>query len=209
MISNKYSLLVILALALQCVLTASAATESGGSPSEAVKKLLSTVEKITEGDSPQNARLARQVSNMLDIQWVSTYALQKYWKDLSTEDRRAFVNLFTKLLSEVAYPNSAMFLRDLEISIKKEKIRENMAMVYTSVTQNEEGRSNIDFKVRHSGGDWRLVDVFLDGVSLSRNLRTQCNSIIKRESFQGLLKRIENKIINKDAGEFDDIAKRK
>jgi phospholipid transport system substrate-binding protein len=174
-------------------------------PTQVVGELLDKVKQIKKADpnknialnaeeQKQNASLSRQVNKILDIEGISAFALQDQWSKRSADERRAFVNLFTSLLEKVAYTNTAKFMKDLTASINQEKIVGGKAMVYTSVMHQKEGRVDIDFKLRKAASGWLVEDVQLDGVSLVRNLRTQCNKIVRENSFQELLRRMKRKL---------------
>ena len=45
-----------------------------------------------------------------------------------------------------------------------------------------------------SGGDWRVVDVTTDGVSMVQNYRSQFNRIIDREGWAELISRMERRL---------------
>ncbi len=81
-------------------------------------------------------------------------------------------------------------------------------MVYTSVIHEEEGRIDIDFKLLSASTSWVTVDVYLDGVSLVRNLRTQCLKIIRDYSFDELLSRMQKKIDERDTANLKEVTGR-
>jgi phospholipid transport system substrate-binding protein len=182
-------------------------------PSEVVMDIVDTVRKIKKSDpdehkvlSPQekerNGVLSRHVNRLVDIEGISAYALWHHWETQKPTERTCFVALFTELLEKVAYTNAGKFLRDLTVSVRQEKVVRNRAMVYTSVVHEEEGRIDIDFKLQLSENAWLVHDVLLDGVSLARNLRTQCLKIIHEDSFEELLDRMREKIEDEDPGEL-------
>jgi len=192
---------------------------AGAAPSETVERLLETVRGIkkegkesqgglTAEDSRRNEQLSERANTILDIEGISAYALQDHWKRQSAANRRAFVDLFSTLLASVAYPNTSDFLGDLEVEIRKEKVIEGKAVVYTSVFHRKEGRVDIDFELRSHGSGWLVEDVLLDGVSLARNLRTQCLKIIRDHSYSELLRRMRSKIENRDSEDLKEVTQR-
>ena len=190
--------------------------QTGLSPSPFVLKLIAQVKTVKKPEPDHNVALTpeeyehklqatRQINRMLNIQFISKYALLHYWEKLDDADRNRFISVFTELLSKVAYPNAGKFLEDLEITVRREKIIKQKAMVFTSVVHKEEGRIDIDFKLRRASGSWEIVDVYLDGVSLARNLRTQCLKIIRDHSFQELIARMTKKIEEKDTAHLKEV----
>jgi phospholipid transport system substrate-binding protein len=188
-------------------------------PAQFVQVLLNNVRQLKKSDpeknitlssedKKQNGELGRKINQMVDLNGISKYALQKHWSALDDLQRERFVKVFTELLATVAYPNAGEFLSDLEVSVRKEKKRSQKAMVYTSVIHKEEGRIDIDFKLASLESTWLVQDVYLDGVSLVRNLRTQCLKIIRENSYEELINRMKKKITEADTSDLKEVTGR-
>ncbi len=221
--SNSNSMLRILGVFLLTAAAlsagAAAADPAEAPPREFVLQLIETVNRVKKADpekgievtpaeSKENELLSDRLNRMLDIDQISAYALLDHWEKLNEKNRRLFVSIFTELLKKVAYPNAAKFLKDLEVKVKAEKIIDTRAMVNTSVIHPEEGRIDIDFRLERGNDAWSLVDVYLDGVSLKRNLRTQCLKIIRDHSFEELISRMQEKIDERETADLKEVTGR-
>ena len=221
----KKSILLITRLLFIFILhtNAALASQSQGqeTSSQLVHRLFKTVKQIKKADpdknillSPaedkKNRELAVVLNRLLDIRHISRYALMKHWDNMADQDRQLFVSVFTDLLSKVAYPNAGKFLKDLEFSIRREKKIRKKVMVYTTVIHKEEGRIDIDFKLMQVKDEdvWMVIDVYLDGVSLARNLRTQCLKIIRDHSFEELIARMTKKIEERETAHLKEVTGR-
>jgi phospholipid transport system substrate-binding protein len=51
----------------------------------------------------------------------------------------------------------------------------------------------LDYRLINKGGEWRVYDVIIDGVSLMKNYRGQFSRIIDSSSFEALLDKLRNK----------------
>lgn len=182
-------------------------------------RLFKTIKQIKKADpdkkiflSPEedknNKELAVVLNRMLNIRYICSYALMKHWNHMLDTDRQLFVSVFTDLLSKVAYPNASKFLKDLTVTIRREKKIRNKIMVYTTVIHKEEGRIDIDFKLMRVHDGWTVIDVYLDDVSLARNLRTQSLKIIRDHSFEELISRMTKKIKERDAAHLKEVTGR-
>jgi phospholipid transport system substrate-binding protein len=68
-----------------------------------------------------------------------------------------------------------------------------------NVVQKEGDRMPIDFlMVRTAGDRWRAYDVKVAGMSLVSSYRSQFNKIIRRASYEELIKRLEAKTAPRD-----------
>lgn len=219
-LSNPKQLPCIIALLiLAAVITEAAVIPANTAPAQVVLTLIEKVKQIkkaepdenivlTDEEEKRNDALSKQINQLIDLSGISAYTLQKYWKTLDDSKQEDYVALFTELMAKVAYPNAGKFLLDLEVSVRKEKKRRNTVMIYTSVIHKEEGRIDIDFKLIPVEDNWLLRDVYLDGVSLVRNLRTQCLKIIRENSYEELLNRMKKKIREADTATVSEVTGR-
>jgi len=67
-------------------------------------------------------------------------------------------------------------------------------VVETEVSHPKEGQVGIEYKLRKTKGKWMVDDVLLDGVSMATNVRSQVQQVIAKESYQGLVKRMREKL---------------
>lgn len=162
-------------------------------PASTVKDLLDAVRSYN-GANTVNADAQKVVEETLPIQDLSQEVLGPHWSKLNASEQKNFVQLLQDLLQKVAYPKSAEFFGDLSIDFVGERIMGANAIVETTVSHPKEGQITIEYKLRQSGDRWTLTDVLLDSVSLVTNVRTQMQQVIAKESYQGLLKRMREKL---------------
>lgn len=124
-----------------------------------------------------------------DFASMSKWVLGKSWRDASPEQRDAFVNEFRTLLVRT-YAKAL-----LEYS--EEKIRflpsdsnpgSNLIVVKTEVDQpGGSGAIPIHYRMHVSGGEWKVVDVAVDGVSLVSTYRGSFASNIQKDGLDALI----------------------
>ena len=51
----------------------------------------------------------------------------------------------------------------------------------------------VDYRLRQRDGQWKIIDVIVEGVSLVSNYRTQFNKIIQTTSYNELVSKLRNK----------------
>lgn len=57
----------------------------------------------------------------------------------------------------------------------------------------------VEYRLLHKGGDWKVYDIVIEGVSLVNNYRTQFNTIIAKDSYAGLVKQMRLKLQQENA----------
>ena len=93
-----------------------------------------------------------------------------------------------------AFPNSGKFFSTLELVFGKTKIKKQRLIVPLTVIHNKEGEIDINFHLHINQGQWQVVDVDLDEISMRNNLRAQVYKIIAKNNYQELIRRMEEKL---------------
>ncbi len=132
------------------------------------------------------------VDKRFDYWEMSRQTLARHWKVRTTDERKQFVSLFSKLL-EKTYISKVESYSDEEVIYKDQLIKGDRAMVRTYIVKPDKEISII-YKLKNKQGKWMVYGVVIEGVSLIKNYRTQFESIIEKEEYAGLLKRLEEKI---------------
>lgn len=117
---------------------------------------------------------------------------KKRWKERTPEERKAFVDLFGKLL-ENSYANKLESFSDEKIVYVDEIVKGRYAMVKTEVVRTNDTVS-VDYKLIKSPEEWRVYDLVVEGVSLVKNYRSQFGKIIHNDSFDALMEKLSAKI---------------
>lgn len=185
-----------------CVVGWAVAAQEPPSPTHIVQNLMQAIRSIKTSESEalsataraQNTAATKLANSILDIPSVSQRILGRHWKQLAPTEQREFTALLTELFTSVAYPKSAEFFGDLDVKVQDERITGQRAVVATTVSDPKEGLISVDYQLQQHENTWRVRDIILDEVSLTRNLRSQCQKIIAEHSYDELLRRMRDKL---------------
>lgn len=136
--------------------------------------------------------LSRLIRARFDFSIMSQRTLGKYWKSATPAEQAHFVTLFSDLL-EASYVGRIEAYSDETVSYGEEKIEADRAEVATQV--NSGGTHiPIDYRMVQQGDQWFVYDVVIEEVSLIKNYRSSYGEIVRKEGFDGLFVRMEQKI---------------
>ncbi len=119
-------------------------------------------------------------------------ALAKNWRGRSDQERREFTGLFKKLL-ENSYASKLESYSDETINFTDEVIKGKYALVKTEVVRKASTIA-VDYKLINGAGVWKIYDFVIEGVSMVRNYRSQFSKIIRRDSYEGLVRKLTDKV---------------
>jgi len=157
---------------------------------------------LHESQTGQASSLRKRRSEILDI--VSEYfsfdemakrALGRPWKDQTPDKREEFARLFKLLLFNTYVNRLENYTGPSErVVYDSETLDGDYALVRTHVLYQGNNNVSIDYRLRHSEGQWKVYDVVVEGISFVDNYRNQFASILANESFDSLLRKLREKV---------------
>ncbi len=167
-------------------------------PQAAVQELLGEIRQIKKNLSGQekadNQKHAHSALVWLNVAEISKKALGKHWAKRSDSEQKRFQALLGELFLHVAFPSSAKFFAELDLVYGKTTEEKQRTVVPLTVVHEKEGEVDIDFRLTRTAGNWQVVDVILDGVSMRNNLRSKFYKVITKKGFDELMRKMENKL---------------
>lgn len=148
--------------------------------------------KKPDKEADRRAELRRVISKRFDFEEMAKRSLALHWKKRTPEERQEFIPLFSDLL-ERAYINKIESYADEQILYTDEEIEGKYAVVKTKITTKRDVDIPIEYRLLNKNSQWAVYDVVIEGVSLVNNYRTQFNRIIRKDSYEALVKRMKNK----------------
>jgi len=193
----KYTLLFV-GLMLFLVAPAVPAAVTKG-PIETMKPVLADLTKLLNdqqlhGDAHKEERRKKIMSTIksgFDFQEMCKRVLGRTWRDINKAQREHFTELMTKLL-ENAYIGKLEDYHYKSIEYVDQIIQGDRAQV-TTLVNKDDVKLPVHYILQLTPKGWMVYDINIEGVSLVRNYMEQFRSILRTDSFDGLIKIIENK----------------
>jgi len=188
-----------MALVAALLVYAAAAKAEPLSPTEGVRSTINEVIRLLNDEGlEQPGRLAQRrklveeaVGRRFDYEELSKRSLGAQWTKLTDTERREFVEVFRQLLSD-AYADRIEGYSGEQVRYLKERIEGSYAEVKTRIVSSK-FELPADYRLLNRGGEWRVYDVVIDGVSLVKNYRGQFERIIRTSSYGELLRKMRSK----------------
>jgi len=123
-----------------------------------------------------------------DFERMSTWVLGKYWRRATPEQRKAFIEQFRTLLVRT-YAKSLSSYTDNKLTYLPFRggPSQTDVTVRTEVDQPGGFPIPIDYSLYLKGGEWKVYDVTIDGVSLVTNYRTTFANQIRQDGLDKLI----------------------
>lgn len=147
--------------------------------------------KGSENKEERRRRIMEVVTIGFDFREMSRRVLGATWHDISADQQDYFVTQMTKLLENV-YIGKLETYSGQSVDFVAERVKGKRAQV-TTIVEHQGQNLPIHYILQKELDRWLVYDINIEGVSLIRNYMEQFRSILRQESFEGLLKIIEEK----------------
>ena len=132
-----------------------------------------------------------------DFDLISSLVLGKLWKQASPVEKDAFKKEFETLLTRTY---SRAFVEFKEWSVRFLPINagddQRKVMVKTEVLQPGLQPISVNYRMLLRGGEWKVYDILIEGVSLVTNYRTSFKNDVERT---GSLQEVINQLTKRNA----------
>lgn len=204
LISRKRFLAAVLTIVVAFLVGASAAhaTEKATQASKFIAGLADqAVNALTAPDvSPQERE--QLFKNLLNENFAVTsigqWVLGRYWTKATAEERREYLQLFEEMIV-VTYLNRFKRYTGESLIVTRALVDDQSgdAVVFSQI-QRPSGSEPLDiaWRLRPKGDSFKIVDVSVEGVSMSQTQRKEFASVVRRNGGQveGLLMEMRQKV---------------
>lgn len=174
---------VILALVAQAQAAAPQATAfEPGSPGAVVQQVTDEMMAIIQNgqqalkDDPEKyfQSLETVLEKTVHFDYISKFVMGEFWAGAKDEQRQAFAKRFKRSMVETIGKGLANYT-DLKLIINPDEVKskKNVAIVKQDVMGGKDPISISYWMAKSKTGDWKLIDVVLDGVKLRETFRSQ------------------------------------
>ena len=191
---------VLLYAVLSCLLLSlTVLADDKGAAEQFLKSKLDTVfDVLQKADLEERAKreqIEEIVSPMFDFQLMAKLSLgKKHWPALTPENKSRFTKLFVKRLKQ-SYLNKISTYTDEKVIYEPPVAAKKKVHVPTSLISNGKKVSML-YKFYKSQDRWKIYDIEIQGVSIIRSYRSQCNEILQNGTFEDLLQKLEKPVSN-------------
>ena len=175
------------------------ATAGPATPEEVIRstsvKVIEVLADKSKTTEQKKTILDSYLDTCCDFVTISKLVMAKNWKSLKEPQQAEFIGLFRKYLVATYGDNIENYAGEtVEVLSGRKEARDD----YTVMTKIARGGGQadllVDYRLRKAeDGEWKIIDVIAEGISMVSNLRSQFQEVITREGTDGLLAQLREK----------------
>jgi phospholipid transport system substrate-binding protein len=174
------------------------------SPKQALRRTQTKINRLLQvkakkgsaKDKKVRAKLTKAINSFLDFSELARRSLSKHWDKRSEQERTEFTDILRELI-ERNYVKQLRGNLGYKLQYGDQAVKGDKASVSTTVKVVKDRRTTevvIEYRMTKTPSGWMVYDVITDEVSIVRNYRSQFNRIIRRKSYDHLVKKMRRKI---------------
>lgn len=193
--------------ALPLIFSVAVPAEGDTAPTSAPQKIIEqTVDEVvtvladeTRSSDLRRAELEVIARRHFDFRSMSRLVLARNWKRFSKPQQAEFVEVFTRYLANDYGSRLDRYEQEkVEVLGERQEPRGDVT-VKTAIVGGENDGALVDYRMRDRKGQWKIIDVVIEGISLVANFRDQFRDVIARSGPEGLLEKLREKNVGAEA----------
>ncbi|MCH7555624.1 MAG: ABC transporter substrate-binding protein [Proteobacteria bacterium] len=130
-----------------------------------------------------------------DMALIARASTGRYWRRASDDQKRRIIEAITRLSITIYATRFSGFSGEQFRTLSDEPAPRGTVLVKTEIVKSDGDTVALNYLMRETAGEWRIIDVYLDGIYSEIALkRADYAGILKRAGFDGLFAEIEKKI---------------
>lgn len=149
---------------------------------------LQSPEKMPE----RRQKLWDAVKGVFSFEETAKRSLGRHWNGRTPQEQQEFTETFKNILKNIYLEKSDSYAQE-NITYLSEMVEGDRSKVNTYITTSDSKQIEVIFSMKIIGGEWKIYDVIVEGVSIVGNYRSQFNSILSKSTFAELMDKLREK----------------
>lgn len=184
------------------MLSTTASHASAGDAKAYVDRVANQVLSIVKSDGvtkeEKQLRIEKVFMDKVDINFVAKFVLGKHWRDATPAQQKDYIAAYQPfILKNYASKLAKYSGQTYELKPAHE---DDDASIVPMIIHDTDGKNvEVDYRLRSTGGGYKIVDITVEGVSLLTTQRSEFNGIVERKGIDGLIEALKSQVAAKQA----------
>lgn len=170
-----------------------------GAPTDQLRDGVDRVFKILRdpalaGDTNAPGRrtaILTAAGTIFDFGEMAKRSLGQHWAARTPAQRSQFVALFTDLMQQ-SYISKVDQHGGAKMIYRGETVDGDHAAVQTAIPLSNGSQMPLEYRMHNADARWQVYDISIDGISLVSNYRAQFNKVIRLDSYETLVAKLQS-----------------
>lgn len=140
------------------------------------------------------AKLQPEIRKSYDLPLLARLVIGDFWRKLNRDQRVQFVHVFSHLVIATYASRFDGYSGEKFSNVSERRLDRGDVLIDTRLSQRHGKVVHLNYILRQSGGQWRIINVISNGASDLALKRADYGSVLRNQGFKVLIGRLEDKI---------------
>ena len=160
------------------------------------EQAVATLSNAAMSERERQHALKALINNGFEIDTIGRLALGRHWKAASDQQRAEFSNLFQSYVTDATIKRLSGYSGEvLELGATRTAKSRELVSIASQIRRPGGTGIKVDWRLRQvAAGDWRIIDVVIEGVSMLQTHRAEFDAVIRQGGVgvEGLLAKLRS-----------------
>lgn len=179
--------------------TATAESKSAaGNPEVFIEQLASQAIKVLSSQDgslkEREDKFRMLLRNDFAMNDIGRFVVGTYWRRMSPEQRTDYLDLFGEWILKTYSIRLGGYSGEQFQVLNTTPAGQHDVLVKTRIDKSAGNGFNASWRVRKIDGGYKIIDIYVEGVSMAITQRSEFESILQRQGVDGLLGMLKDKV---------------
>ncbi len=135
----------------------------------------------------REARFRGLLSQGFDLHFIGRFVLGRYWRRATPDQQSDYIALYGEYLLQTYSARLGGYTDESFTVIGARQVNDKDVVVSTRLVRPSGPEIAADWRVRVIDGQFRIIDIMVEGISMAITQRSEFASVVQRDGIDGLL----------------------
>lgn len=158
------------------------------------KRVVAVLSDKGLSDGAKETQLQALFKECVDVDWIGKFVLGKYWRTASEAQQQRYIANYSGFLIKSYTSKFKEYTGSETYKILGSKTDDQGRTVVTmELVRPDQAGVMVDYKLRKDGGELRVFDIVVEGVSLLTTQRSEFASVVSRKGLDYLIDQLQKR----------------
>ena len=130
---------------------------------------------------------------------IGRFVVGAYWRKMNADQKKTYQKLFSEWVLKTYSTRLGGYSGEQFTVLRTAPASKRDTIVYTRIEKPGGGGFNCNWRVRKVGDRYKIIDIYVEGVSMAITQRSEFDSVLRKRGIDGLIGLIRDRLIKLSA----------
>ena len=127
---------------------------------------------------------------------IGRFVVGGYWRQMTPEQKKKYQKLFSEWVLRTYSVRLGGYSGEHFQVVRTSNVGARDVIVHTRIEKSAGDGFNANWRVRKVDGHYKIIDIYVEGVSMAVTQRSEFESVLRRNGIDGLISTLQSRLNN-------------